>query len=168
MKIIFLDIDGVLCTWDSLSLPRRTKSFARFCKSSVAKLNEITDSTGAVIVLTSSWRRRIPSASLALGCHIALEGVTAQIIGQTPRLQARVWKDADGHTHNGVPRGAEIQSWLDENDDVSIESFVIIDDDSDMIHLSDRLVCVKNGMETGLRAEHVEQAISLLSGKHRI
>lgn len=156
MRVVFLDIDGVLCTWASMQLARRDPrpSQARFCRSSVDNLNRITDRTGAVIVLSSAWRCRCPSMSIALGSHIALEGVTAPVIGQTPRL-----KDEGGRVY----RGNEIQAWLDDTGfREPVESFVILDDDSDMVHLSDRLVHVVNGMGTGLLPRHVEEAVAVL------
>lgn len=151
MRIIFLDIDGVLCTWESMKLPRipPLPSHARFCQRSVANLNRITDVTRAVIVISSSWRCQSAPQSLSLGSHIAREGVSARIIGQTPRLR--------------TCRGYEIQAWLDDacyRD--PIESLVILDDDSDMEHLNNRLVHVTNGMDTGLLDHHVEATIKLL------
>ena len=59
MKIIFLDIDGVLCTAKSVGLlktnidGRLAKQFDPDC---VVRLNHITDATGAQIVISSSWR----------------------------------------------------------------------------------------------------------------
>ena len=53
----------------------------------------------------------------------------------------------------------EIQSWIDDHE---VESFVILDDSSDMAHLMPKLV--HTSMETGLTEDHVEQALSLLAG----
>ena len=49
-----------------------------------------------------------------------------EIIGRTKRL--------------GTDRGIEIQQWLDDNKDLDIEKFVILDDDMDMEHLLRHLV----------------------------
>jgi len=48
-KIIFLDIDGVLHSFDCSS--------TLFCSLQMLVLKEIVDKTGAGIVLTSNWRR---------------------------------------------------------------------------------------------------------------
>ena len=53
MKIIFLDIDGVLNTisnWGSRPIEKR------FSPGCVAALNKITEHTGAKIVISSSWK----------------------------------------------------------------------------------------------------------------
>ena len=47
MKIIFLDIDGVLNTYNSMD---------RFCPKAVSCLNEFVQESGAKVVISSSWR----------------------------------------------------------------------------------------------------------------
>lgn len=59
-----------------------------------------------------------------------------------------------------VERGHEIQRWLSEHPEVT--SFAILDDDTDMAHLYDRLVLTD--CEDGLQAEHVERLVVLLTG----
>ena len=64
MKVIFLDIDGVLNTHESATTLRESfvergadlMGFNRFDKNCVARVNRITDETGAKIVISSSWR----------------------------------------------------------------------------------------------------------------
>ena len=56
-------------------------------------------------------------------------------------------------------RGEEIQAWLDSNK--GIESFVILDDDSDMGVLLYRLVKTTNMF--GLQKKHVELCINALN-----
>lgn len=46
-----------------------------------------------------------------------------------------------GKTDNlGTLRGYEIQKWLDDNKNLEIKNFVILDDENDMANLSEKLV----------------------------
>ena len=60
MKVIFLDIDGVLNTgWWYTQMDRNTpkdKYGYAFDPNSVANLKKIIDETGADIVISSSWK----------------------------------------------------------------------------------------------------------------
>src|SRR5690606_17731337 len=93
-KVVFLGFDGVLVNRESL----RTASGFRSKGSSdcVAALNRITDKTGAVIVVSSTWRRKGRGFVLRT---LRAWGVTGRMIGITPVL-------------NAVDRGEEIQAWL--------------------------------------------------------
>ncbi len=57
-------------------------------------------------------------------------------------------------------RGHEIDSWL-RTTSLFIESFVIIDDDSDMANHLGRLV--RTTFEDGLNTQHVETIIGMLT-----
>ena len=56
-------------------------------------------------------------------------------------------------------RGHEIQEWLDRHPET--ESFVILDDGTDMAHLASYLV--NTDFANGLEDKHVSQAIEILS-----
>ncbi len=53
--VIFLDIDGVLTSFAA------HEQLARAC---VARLNRLFQASGAIVVLTSSWRERFPLARI--------------------------------------------------------------------------------------------------------
>jgi hypothetical protein len=133
-RIIFLDFDGVIVTAHD-----RYTNGDQYC---VFQLNRITDSTEAKIVVSSSWR--IGRTVEELRELLKLWGVTAECIDKTPRN----W---------GKSRGDEIQEWLDKN---PVDSFVILDDDSDMVHLHNSLV--KCHHIHGLDDDQVDQAIEIL------
>jgi hypothetical protein len=153
--LLFLDIDGVLCTWETIKVGRRLFEDGSFCSldtTCIDRLNHITDATGTQIVISSSWRSDDDSLFGRLCRYLKHCGVKAEIVGRTPTIL-----DAD--------RGVEIQDWLEEHAPsvaVSLD-FVILDDESDMSPLIDRLVQVKDGMNGGLQDHHAETAISLLS-----
>ena len=66
-------------------------------------------------------------------------------IGKTPKL----WEK----------RGLEIQKWLDKNP--GVDKFIILDDDSDMVHLMSHLL--QTDGEFGLTNEIADEAIKRLN-----
>jgi len=157
MKIIFLDIDGVICNREQWRTRIKVDGeiLCHFDPKAVGLLNELTDGTGAKFVLSSTWRMH-PIETLKK--HFKNEFVSGEIIGVTPR-----------HSGLNVWRGNEIQDWLDKNKELNVESFVILDDDIDMEHLRPRLVHTMTHDETtgewveGLTEKHVAKALDLLN-----
>lgn len=82
-----------------------------------------------------------------------LWGVRAPIVGMTPDLTRK-----DGETYIPVPRGLEIQEWIDAHP--GVERFVILDDECEMVHLEPLLV--KTKFDCGLTEQDVEKAIKIL------
>jgi hypothetical protein len=151
MKVVFLDIEGVLVNRNSLKVASGMRS--RGDAPCVAALNRITSTTGAYIVVSSTWR-----LSGADRCRKYLTdwGVTALVLGITPDGS----QDPNDDTKwLQVERGVEIEDYLRMHP--SIDSFVILDDDSDMAHLKDRLV--KTEFEIGLTEADADQAIALIT-----
>jgi hypothetical protein len=140
MKIIFLDIDGVLTSEKSRDLSRNWKSFS---PESMETLNYITGISGAKVVITSTWRIKYDQEELSK--IFKSQGISADIIGCTRNL--------------GLERGIEIDEWLKRHKG-KIESFVIIDDGSDMDMHSDRLVMTT--FREGLRQRHIELVLEQL------
>lgn len=148
MKVVFLDFDGVL---NCSTTPKECSLDREF----VERLNLLLEVSGAVVVLTTTWRLTTfadPLAGVTV-CRNALDetGFRGEVIGLTPHLAKQ-----------GVPsihRGLEIQAWLDAQPEKP-ESFVILDDDSDMAHLIPYLV--KTTMKEGLQDVHVKQALEIL------
>jgi len=141
-RIIFLDIDGVLTSRRSA---RQFGHYRSFLQSSVEALSYILESTGAQIVISSSWRigRTLDDLREVFNQQ-GIDG--SRIIDVTP-------------TSMGV-RGHEIDSWL-RTTSVPVESFVIIDDNSDMAHHTGRLV--RTTFEDGLTVLHAGIVIGLLT-----
>ena len=126
MKIIFLDIDGVLnCqfmhTDTSDEIIRTPGGF--LSKRCLNLVNELVDKTDAKIVISSTWRIDDDFEKYLIDA-----GLNGDIIGKTPIL-----KD-----HFSL-RGNEIHAWIVENENLigkryhEYHSFVILDDDSDML-----------------------------------
>lgn len=165
MKIIFLDIDGVLNSEESIIKSYECNNTRAFSdnphEEHIKWLNYIVEKTNAKIVISSTWRKN--SGMVAIWRILNLLGFKGKIIGETPIT--------------GDIRGNEIRCWIDRfsnkkdwrftcdekysNNDFKIKKFVIIDDDSDMGNLSHRLV--KTNSKTGLTQKEAELAISLLN-----
>lgn len=143
MKLIFLDIDGVLVTDRTLRAftKKLGNPFDPYC---VTQLNKLIEKTEAKLVVSSTWRmgRTLKEMQNVL----TLNGVIGKCIGMTPVL----------HVH----RGLEIQKWLDEHTDALWQEICILDDDSDMDHLEKFLV--QTNMYGGLRIKHRIKAEKML------
>lgn len=132
--IIFLDIDGVLNC--ELFFEKRKLNKVNYkdhfefekgqiCTERVALLNDLCKETGAVVVLSSSWRMGRTVEDMQKLLDVC--GGTFKIIDKTP--------------HTGYARGTEIKQWLEDNikpetygcDYYDFHKYVIIDDDSDML-----------------------------------
>jgi len=152
MKVIFLDIDGVLNS--SVYDRQRTPKDGNIDKTRLVLVRELIEKTGAKIVLSSSWRehwKKNPDECDDIGKELisefASEGL--EIYDKTPKV---------GY----LERSEEIRMWLKENPDV--EGFVIFDDNSyGWGELSDNFVQTNYRIGRGLEQEHIEKALELLA-----
>jgi len=133
MKIIFLDIDGVLNNYNTVC------EGVHWEPGLVKILKRIIAETKAKVVISSTWRRT------EYYRNIIKNDMKIDFIDVTPKL----WKK----------RGVEIQTWLDENP--GVEKFIILDDDSDMVHLMPHLL--QTDGEFGLTNEIADEAIKKLN-----
>lgn len=140
-KIIFLDNDGVINTNKTLEQgvtidPVRVELVKRICAE-----------TGAKIVSSSSWRANPQAIEYLKSLGLPIVDITVI----SPR--------------DLVPRGREIQMWLDEHPEV--KKYAIIDDDIDMLrtqtHCFFHCRYDENGMTTGLTEEIAERVIAYLN-----
>lgn len=143
MKILFLDVDGVLnrCGMSGTGTLESDK---------VQLLMRIVSRTGCRIVISSTWRKH---ADLRVRLIRMAEDIGAEIAGWTPVLEERagvLWKAA--------PRWHEIKAWLLEHPEV--ERYAILDDDADMSGLPHAIVRT-NSLE-GLTEALAEEVIRRL------
>lgn len=108
MKILFLDIDGVL---NHRKSPTTNGVFV-IDEQLLPLLKRIVDETGVKIVLSSSWRLSIHSR---LRVKDALKTIGTRFIDYTKFISG--------------PRSEEIKEWLERHPKVT--SFAILDDDFD-------------------------------------
>lgn len=152
MKVIFLDIDGVLNS-------RRTcyafKCFGRpgldgqyFLDEVALKMIEVLcEKTGAKIVISSSWR--IGSSLEELQNIFDSYNIKVEVVDKTPQD----WSI-------GSVRGDEIETWLKLHPEVT--KYVIIDDDGDMLS-HQRANFVQTDCEVGLDFNDVQECERILN-----
>ena len=169
MKILFLDIDGVLNSKQAFKFWHHHRDQKRwenglehykgtlfqylaqeFCPICLSNLEWIMREVEDLrIVVSSTWR--LGKTVEMLKEIFEFSPIIANaILDKTPRLEDRI-------------RGHEIQEWLDEQAFARIEKFVIVDDDSDMDHLMDRLVKTDNNV--GLDYNKAREIIDRFNGR---
>lgn len=168
MKVLFLDIDGVLNSVDWFK--RRSKLTAEeeviiskedylvrrhIDPEAVHRMNLVAEKTGCKFVLSSTWR--LLSGVDMTSKVLKRAGATFELLDMTPEC-ARMDTFSNGLFDEGE-RGAEIYEWLQAHP--GVESFVIVDDASDMGALRDRLVRTNN--EVGLQYSDVQKILAMLS-----
>ena len=123
MKIIFLDIDGVL----NLIPQGFDKYGGIFHQHFTDNLSKIINDTGAKIVISSTWRL---SGLQVMNDMWKFRNLPGEVIGITPtayyNTDFRIGIDED------ATRGHEIRWWL-ENYTKNVDNYVILDDDNDML-----------------------------------
>lgn len=111
MKVLFLDVDGVLNTFRDYETIGDDVMFYRINRRCLDRLKNIIKETGCKLVLSSSWR-------VMKDGRETLEKIgELEFIGET---------DEDSG-----PRGFQIKRWLDKHPEV--ENYCIVDDDGDMM-----------------------------------
>lgn len=164
MRIIFLDIDGVLNSNDYYkyrSQPDFTfdSEIYPYCNISpvhMANLNKIIEATEAKVVISSTWRHgRTLDEMREILEKVGFQG---EIIDFTPDLAKFGW----------AVRGNEIGEWVRTNIEIlgalwwkTYMDYVILDDDEDML-FQQRENFVNTSALSGLDDEATEKAIKIL------
>ena len=151
MKILFLDIDGVLNSGNYQTylieheLPTHENNCQVFDPSCVYALMKIVAYTQCKIVISSSWRKKGLEAMKKLWKDRDLPG---EVIDITPLSNSRI-------------RGEEIEQWLEEYKSMNQEDIIycIIDDDRDMY--PHQPFVKTNGMK-GLTDKDADKVIKIL------
>lgn len=160
MKIVFLDIDGVLATMQSYSDPVDFVCERRLYgldKDAIQRLNRITDTTGARIVVSSTWRHGSEEKFQMLIDYLKHCGVTGSIIGRTGSHRSHF----SAYRGPYYQRGDECKEWVDQHPEVT--HFVCLDDDDDFDRVRDNFVRIPLGWtDGGMQDEHADKAIEIL------
>ena len=123
MKIIFIDIDGVLATAPCWNMSQDNKWNAYpFDKKAVKVLNEILKETGAEMVLSSDWRYHYTMKQIT-EIFTELNGVIKAPFDRTTFSKEYTAMNLEGG------RIGEINMWLKENKEkLGITHWVAVDD----------------------------------------
>lgn len=149
MKVIFLDFNGVLDTYENMD---------QINEYNLKRLKHIVDKTQAKIVISSSLKNSYYHTG-HFSVHLKniiqeIENTGIEIIGITPYLGNRE---------------EEIKLYLKQHP--GIDSYCILDDDYEMEDLKENLVKLPPQMQigqSGLEDIHVDMAIKILSRKNNI
>lgn len=149
MKVIFLDVDGVLnseetgfggfFTEDDIA----TKENVKWGQGLVDRIRQIVEATNASIVISSTWRRHFSIGKFK--DIFLLYGWDAPVVDMTPKLNQG--------------RGVEVNAWLNKN---RIESYVIIDD-VDQFLIDQKPRFVQTSIMTGITEADTKRAINILN-----
>lgn len=124
MKIIFLDIDGVLNVYGQ-GHDQYGQIFHRHFEDN---LKWIVEETGAKIVISSTWRFAGLQVMKDMWKYRNLPGEVIDITVDCYQLI----RERKFENYDEVERGHEIQQWLDEHQ-TEVTHYVILDDDNDML-----------------------------------
>ena len=178
MKIIFLDVDGVLNTSETyinmLNRYNKTKQVdIDIDEFRLEYLKTILDNTDAKVVLSSSWRggfikqnnKVVPRSCKGKKLYNLLTKYNIELYDLTPNI------------YSDINREAQINYWLSSNND--IDNFIIIDDEPNLYNcLINKLIKTSKVKDNemlmymddciGLCEEHINQAIDMLNTKNKV
>lgn len=122
MKIIFLDFDGVITTYQSKW---------KIDMDKVKIINDICDKTDAKIVVSSSWRIGYHGVASVFRLSLKNYFTKNQYLDHFKDTFDKFINNIVGMTDSGSCRGNEIKFYMNEHPEV--DNYVILDDDSDML-----------------------------------
>lgn len=172
-KFLFLDIDGVLNTWQYANhlfmngISEFDENGSLFDPETIKNLEYIIDSTHANIVLSSTWRFDGFQAMQNLWNERNLPG---ELIGITPHLTTANFEDVDScelwQKHPTGSRGIEIDEWLRLNTNKMLETYTyaILDDEEDFLFHQSNHVILTDPMR-GITKGIANKVISILNKK---
>ena len=157
IKIIFLDVDGVLNTSKTTRRLDCCNKFTFVDTRKVLRLRDIVERTGAQLVLSSTWRFGADPKAFWLEREALRE-----LVAEFRRVRCPLWFDTTPYLP-ATKRWQEINAWLILH---NVEDFIILDDwgEEEFRPMMDRLV--KCDPRKGLTKERAELAIQMLGEKN--
>ena len=150
MKIVFLDFDGVITTYDSKWNIDLNK---------LALLDKIIEQTNAKIVVTSSWKHGSKDVE-DFKTRIYTRRCSKNVKDETPfgKFVNQIYDITDGCGY----RGDEVEKYLNNHKD-EVESYVILDDDDDFKE-EQLFNFVQTDTYEGITEREVKLCIGILNG----
>ena len=154
MKIIFLDIDGVLNSVQYYKkVDRKEEDWNRFNPNAVEIIKRLVEEFNAKIVISSTWR-------YGLVKELKNEMVKSGLI----KYLHKDWKTPviyPGHQN----RGNEIRAWLENHPDT--DKYVIIDDDESILG-EQKKHFIKTDINEGMTEKHYYNAREILINSNKV
>ena len=157
MKVIFLDIDGVLNSEEFLN----NNSNEAIDINCVRILKNIVDKTGAVIVMSSGWKlwfndNMMPEDGYSQCLYDILCSFDIKIFGKTPDFSTEEIRTRKTFSHI---KAKEIIAWLNSHE--TVEKYVVIDDlDLKNEEINNHLIRINK--EVGLTEEDAIRVIDMI------
>ncbi len=146
MKIIFLDIDGVMNSKRYFrSIDMKKNNWDRFDPISVNLIKQLVEEFEAKIVISSSWRF---GAKDLLFNELTKSGLLKYL--------HKDWKTPYMY---GYKRGDEIMNWLENHK--GIKKYIIIDDEANILE-DQTSIFVNTNMDLGFNEECFKKAQKIL------
>lgn len=169
MKVIFLDVDGVINSEQICNKKNGPRCQGYWGISSILlrKLKRIVDETGAVIILTSSWKTNWIRYIKRGQCeYVGIDLFGKYLHNKIRKFGMEISGTTAGCEMTCFDRGQGISVWLKKHEDVThwvVLDDVVFDDYEDygiMPHL------VHTDEQVGLTDNDVEKAIKILNEDH--
>lgn len=160
MKVIFLDIDGVLNTSETFKIREQIEKETgiwtlEIDEFRVEYLKQIIDQTGAKVVLSSTWNKDFENVD---GKVIAIHEKGIGLLNILNKYDIELYDILKkGYS---LPREDLITIWLNEHHNV--ESFIVIDDET--THLQrfvDKELIKTSILENGVMLKNMDDCIGL-------
>ena len=149
MKVLFLDIDGVVNSAESFKRKAGYQKWNQIDPELAQRVRDIVAATHCHVVLSSSWRGSVENEDI-IARHVT------PLLDRTPRMHRPV-----GTGMEYCERGREIKAWMEAHPTMEFQ-YAILDDDSDMLP-EQKPNFFHTSWETGLTQEITQQVINHLT-----
>jgi len=158
LKVIFLDIDGVLNSKEFLKYNQNEM----IDKNNVIILKSIIDKSGAVIVMSSGWRlwfddNMMPEDGYSQHLYDILCEFNIKLFGKTPDFSTEEIRTKRTFSHVKVK---EIIAWLSEHE--NCHKYVVLDD----LNLKNEEInshLVRTNAQVGITEDDAKRVIDMIN-----
>ncbi len=158
MKVIFLDIDGVLNTeesWDNNENEIIDRNNVKIFKS-------VIDQTGAVVVMSSGWRlwfdeNMMPEDGYSQYLYDILCEFNIKLFGKTPDFSTAEIRTRKTFSH---VKAKEIIAWLNEHE--TVDKYIVLDD-LDLKNEEINSHLVRTNPQFGITEDDAQRIIEMLN-----